>query len=139
MKFCENCNCSYGDEEAACKKCNKSLVSVESKEEATALSRKAHKADEKQYNIIQNAMCFVVLGSISLITGIIFIFLSFKKVRNKFAGLDFMSLQFYICIICLLVGIGLLSYGLFKAIKSYKARKQIKKTISDLNFLKTKE
>ena len=80
-------------------------------QEKSSLSRKAHSEDILQYNKEQNALCFVVFGVIALIVGVLFIFLSLKKRVNVITGIDYASLQFYVCVICLAGGLFCLVFG----------------------------
>lgn len=109
------------------------------KKEVSELSKKAHSDDIVEYNKEQNALCFVVFGGIALIIGVLFIFLSFKKKINTIVGIDYKSLQFYVCIIALAGGLFCLVYGLIKLFKALKKRKELKETINTLNLMKTKD
>ena len=95
-------------------------------------SQKLHQQSQAEYDKGQNALCFVVIGSILLITGIIFIFLANKRENNIMLGIDTGSLAFYICVICLaLGGVGLI-YGLVKFILATKHRRAILREINTL-------
>ena len=111
--------------------------SIES-EEISSYSQAAHKRDIAGYDLSQNALCFEVLGGISLIVGILFIFLSLKKRRNSIIGINFASLQFVICVLCLTLGIILLTIGTINLLKSQKIRKDAKKDIDYLASLNRK-
>lgn len=80
-----------------------------------------------------------MFGGIALIIGVLFIFLSFKKKINTIVGIDYKSLQFYVCIIALAGGLFCLVYGLIKLFKALKKRKELKETINTLNLMKTKD
>ncbi len=108
------------------------------KEDISTYSQAAHKRDIAGYDLSQNALCFEVLGGISLIVGILFIFLSLKKRRNTIIGINFASLQFVICVICLLAAIVLLTIGTINLVKSQKIRKAAKKDIAYLASLSRK-
>ncbi len=108
------------------------------KDEISKYSRQLHRIDNEEYNRSQNSLCFVVIGGIVLIIGIIFIFLSLLKRRNIIVGINFLSLQFFICVISLVVGSICLIYGIVKFIKTFKTRKQIHTKINILGNLKTK-
>lgn len=107
-------------------------------EEVSAYSQAAHKRDAQGYDISQNAMCFEVLGAISLIVGILFIFLSLQKRRNKIVGVNFASLAFVICVITLALGIGCIAYGTYRLIKASRIRKEAKRDIAFLAKLNQK-
>lgn len=103
--------------------------------EVSGFSQAAHRRDTEGYDLLQNALCFEVIGTIVLIIGILFIFLSLKKSRNKIVGVDFASLQFVICVCCLTAGIVLLTIGTIFVIKALKKRKNAKKDIAYLGTL----
>ncbi len=105
-----------------------------SAEDVSIYSQAAHKRDTKGYDLSQNALCFEVLGAISLIVGILFIFLSLQKRRNKIVGINFASLQFVICVLCLAAGVVLLTIGTVNLVRSQLMRKAAKK---DINYLAT--
>lgn len=107
-------------------------------EEVSLYSQAAHKRDTKGYDISQNAMCFEVLGAISLIVGILFIFLSLQKRRNKIVGINFSSLAFVICVITLALGVGCIGYGTYRLIKAGRIRKEAKRDIAFLANLNRK-
>ena len=96
--------------------------------EVSSFSQSAHRRDTEGYDLSQNAMCFEVIGGIVLAIGILFIFLSLKKCRNQIVGVDFASLQFVICAVCLIGGITALTIGtiwLVKALKKEGTPKEI--------------
>ncbi len=103
--------------------------------EVSSYSQAAHRRDTEGYDLLQNALCFEVIGAIVLIIGILFIFLSLKKSRNKIVGVDFASLQFVICVCCLAAGVTLLTIGTIFVFKALKKRKNAKKDIAYLGTL----
>ncbi len=116
-----------------------SVAPVENTEELTdeeirsKKSHDLHKESQRQYDIGQNAMCFVVLGALGVIIGIIFIFIALKRENNVIVGFDTGSLAFYIFIILLAVGGAALIYGLIRYFISYFTRKKV---IDEINHLK---
>lgn len=108
------------------------------KDEISSISRKLHKIDNEEYDITQNGLCFFVVGLIFLGIGILFIFLSLLKRVNVIIGINFLSLQFFICVISLLIAIACLTYGLTKFILAYNVRKKILRKINVLGNLKTR-
>ena len=96
-------------------------------------SQALHKESQKQYDRQQNALCFVVLGAIALIIGIVFIFLSFKREYNVLTGIDTGSIAFVICILMLSIGAISLAFGLTKF---FLALSKQKKIIQEINQLK---
>ena len=99
-------------------------------EELRQISRDDHQEDVRQYDKQQNALCLVMIGGIILICGILFILLSFKRVKNKMGGIDFTSLQFFVSIACFVGAAVLLSIGLVRFFKAHKIRKQLREEIN---------
>lgn len=106
--------------------------------EVSKYSQAAHRRDTEGYDLSQNALCFEVLGGITLIVGILFIFLSLKKRKNAIVGINFASLQFVICVLCIAAGLTLLTIGAVLLIKALKKRKSAKKDIAYLGTLARK-
>lgn len=109
-----------------------SLITTE--EELTEISIKAHKEDQEQYDITQNSLCFVVLGSIVFIVGLLFLFLSFKRKMNKLVGINFEGFQFYVFIVGVTIGLACLIYGLVRFFTAYEKRKALKTLINNINY-----
>lgn len=107
-----------------------------SDEELGALSEKDHHEDVKHYDVQQNSLAFVVLGSISLICGILFLILSFRRVMNKVKGIDTASLQFFVSIACFVLAVGLLSIGLTRFIIATVRRTRLKKEIAQVSIVR---
>ena len=101
-------------------------------DELSKLSQQKHQADVAEYDKQQNSLCKIVIGAILLIIGILFFVLSLKKSKNKFAGVDFTSLQFYVFVICTAIGVVLLVIGIVRMVKASKKRKLIKQDIVTL-------
>ncbi len=100
--------------------------------ERRALSQKLHKESQLLYDKGQNALCFVVIGSILEVIGVIFIFLANKRENNVMVGIDYTSLAFYIMVLAMAFGTGLLVYGLVKLILSMKKRRDVLRQINGL-------
>jgi uncharacterized membrane protein HdeD (DUF308 family) len=96
-------------------------------------SQKLHQESQRQYDREQNALCFVVLGTISLIIGILFIFLAYRRENNVMTHIDVNSLAFVICVIALAVGMASLIYGLIKFFRALHERKRILREINTLS------
>ncbi len=101
-------------------------------EEKRKVSKQLHKESQELYDKIQNALCFVVIGGIFFIIGVIFIFLSFKRENNVMTSIDVSSLAFYIMVIGLAVGTVLGGYGIIKVIVSTYKRDEVLKKINGL-------
>ncbi len=96
-------------------------------------SQRLHQESQAQYDKQQNALCFLVIGGILLIIGIIFIFLSNRRENNVFVGIDVHSFAFYIMVIGLsLGGLGVI-YG---SIRFILAKVKQNKIIRRINSLK---
>ena len=104
--------------------------------EIRAYSKVAHNRDILAYDKSQNALFFVVIGGIVLIIGILFIFLSLQKRRNKIVGINVASLQFFICVTCLAIGIATLTTGIILLIKALKLKKKANNEIAYISTLK---
>lgn len=102
-------------------------------EENRKKSQQLHKESQNQYDKEQNALCFVVLGGIAVIIGIVFIFLSYRRANNVLVGIDYGSIAFVICVLMLSVGGLALIYGLIKFFLAFFKRKKI---IYEINQLK---
>ena len=108
------------------------------KEEISSYSKILHQNNNKAFDKTQNALCFVVIGSILLIIGILFTFLSLEKDTGGYiVGIAYTTLPFYICVICLALGAFTFIYGLIKFFKSYKRKKSYQRLINILGNLKS--
>ena len=83
-----------------------------------------------------NGLCLVVLGGICLAVSVLFFILSFTRKMNKPAGIDVLSLQFWICIACAVGGVTLLTLGLVQVLTNLKYRIAYKKEIAAIAKLK---
>ena len=92
-------------------------------EKISYFSNILHKNDAKASEKIQSSLCYVVLGAIFAVIGIIFIFLSLRKRLNRIIGINFASVQFVVCVVCLILGAFLLTLGILKALNANKKRK----------------
>lgn len=108
-------------------------------DETRYYSKILHANDTKAYDKTQNGLCLIVLGSISLIVGILFIFLSMQRRMNVIIGINVASVQFVICIICLLIAVVLLSTGIPRFVGAHNRRKKYHTWIQKLGNAKKKE
>ena len=99
-------------------------------------SRKDHQSIVKTLDNQDNGLCLVVLGGICLAVSVLFFILSFTRKMNKPAGIDVLSLQFWICIACAVGGVTLLTLGLVQVFTNLKYRIAYKKEISAIAKLK---
>ena len=102
-------------------------------DELSELSNDDHRQDTKEYDKQQNALALVMLGGLALISGIIFLILSVRRVMNKTRGIDTSSLQFFVCIACFVIAAGLLAYGLFRFFRAHFKRKQLRNEITEIS------
>ena len=107
-----------------------------SDDELSLLSEKDHHLDVKQYDIQQNALALVMIGSLTLVAGVLFLILSFRRVMNRMRGIDFYSLQFFVCIACFIAAVTLLSIGLTRFIRAHMKRKQLKAEIMEVSVVR---
>lgn len=101
------------------------MTDEEKKKESHDLHQKS-KALLYQKN---TTLCGVMLGTLSLVIGVIFIPLSFQRVRNRFTGIDFTSLSFILCCVCLGVGAILLLGGTMMALRAEKKRRDVQRKL----------
>lgn len=97
------------------------------------LHQACHSEINKNNDIKNSALTFVVTGTLLLIVGCFLLFLSFKKdvigIRNFTPG----STEFVLSVLCLATSISFLTYGFIRLITSLKNLKFYKKTILDTN------
>ena len=94
------------------------------KEQVSHYSNVLHKNDAKAAEKISNSLCYVVIGAILLVVGFIFIFLSLQKYLNRIRGINFASIPFVLCVVCLVLGCAILLLGVYKVITAHNRRKQ---------------
>ena len=95
-------------------------------------SQRLHQESQHQYDNQQNALCFVVIGSILVVIGVIFIFLANKRENNVMIGIQTNTMAFYVMVIGRGLGGILLLFGLMKFIVSSVKRKKIIHAINEL-------
>lgn len=137
-RFCPVDHLVCLDGEEKCPICGGELVeqAPTTDDEIRAYSREAHNRDIAGYDKSQNALCFVVIGGILFVIGVLFVFLSLKKKFNKIVGIDPLSFQFAVCVICLAAGITCLTIGIISLIKALSKRKKAAQEIAYLTTLK---
>ncbi|MFA6829207.1 MAG: hypothetical protein WCR67_00645 [Bacilli bacterium] len=101
-------------------------------EEKREMSQKLHKQSQEQYDIQQNALCYVVIGGILMVIGVLFIFMAMKRENNILVGIDVTSIAFYIMVIALAGGVASMAYGLVRFFRARIARKAVLRQISSL-------
>lgn len=140
MRVCLHCGEIIQDEKVTvCPHCSSSdLKETITEDERRTLSKSLHKKDSEMYDREQNSLCFVVLGAISLIVSALFFILSFTRKRN-IRRFNPGSLQFVICVITLVLGLGLLGYGLYRLFNAMKIRSRCHRLINALPSFMEKE
>ena len=107
-------------------------------DQLSQISRDDHQEDTRQYDTQQNALCLVMIGAICAVCAILFFVLSFRRSKNKLVGIDPTSLQFFVCIGCVIAAAVLLSIGLVRFFKARKVRKDLEVEIMTVTNLKNK-
>ena len=133
-RYCACCHSLVWDDNATeCPHCHGALSDkVPSVEEISHYSREAHNHDIDGYNRKENALCFVVIGAIVFIIGLLFIFLSLKKKANAIVGVNFGSFAFVICVAGIAIGATLLTIGIVRLVKALRIRRQASEDIAYL-------
>lgn len=108
-------------------------VSMISEEEKVKLSHELHNESKALVTKKNQGLSFVALGAILFVISMVFIPLSFKKIRNKLQGMDVNSLAFYIFLITLICGIVLIICGIIISVRSDSKRRQVNAKISSIN------
>lgn len=130
-KWCASCHQISWGEVDSCSSCKESNLTDVTPEESELViySRVAHNNATAGYHKLQNGLCYVVLGSIISIIGVLFIFLSTEKKYNVNVGINPSKPQFTFSMIFLGVGGILLIIGAIittlAVIKRNKAKKDI--------------
>jgi hypothetical protein len=101
-------------------------------------SREAHNHDIAGYDLFNNAMCFIVIGGTALIIGVLFVFLSLIRRRNKIVGINPVSFQFFVAVAGLAVGLVLVVWGVINLVRAILKRKQAAIDIAYLATRRTK-
>lgn len=132
---CIYCGKSFEDAESKnCPHCNQNndVASLDT-DGIHKLHQACHSEINKNNDIKNSAMTFIVLGFLLLIVGGILLFLSFRKdvigIRVFTPGCT----EFVLSVICLGTCVGFLSYGTFRLIQSLKNLNFYKKTIKETN------
>jgi|GEM_PF-1302036 len=138
--FCEADHEVFFHGETQCPRCGKPLTSTPPSEEedVSAYSREAHNRDIDGYNRTQNALCYLVIGGIITIIGVLFVFLSLEKKYNKIVGINPGSFPFVIAMICLSVGVASLVLGTIFLIKAQRIRSHARQEIALLASYRSK-
>ena len=139
-RYCSRCHTLIWDEGAtACPNCKGGdFVSEIDEKEVRDYSREAHNHDIAGYDLFNNAMCFIVIGGTALIIGVLFVFLSLIRRRNKIVGINPVSFQFFVAVAGLAVGLVLVVWGVINLVRAILKRKQAAIDIAYLAARRTK-
>lgn len=97
-----------------CPRCGKLVRSNLDESDIKSLARAGHSEIHRGRNNISSGMCSLMIGAILAIIGLMFFALSFKATN---AGvLDTTCVEFYVFIVLLVIGIGLIIYGFINLI-----------------------
>lgn len=113
---------------------NSNFVNL-SEEDTHLLHRQLHKNINSCNDRKNSGLTFVVTGSILLIIGLVFLYLSFRyNVKHQKVFIP-ASVEFVSCVVCLVLALTFLAYGLFKL---FTAIKKKNKNIKILKLTKLK-
>lgn len=117
-RTCIYCGKSFDDENGLnCPHCNKdndlSHLTIKGVHE---VHQGAHNAINKYTDMKNSGLVFIVIGTILLIIGLLFLFLSFKFNPIRVREFRPASVEFATCIICLTFSIAGLSFGIYRLI-----------------------
>lgn len=94
-----------------CPRCGKIVKPNLTEGESKALARAAHSEIHRGRNNISSGMCSLMIGLILAIIGFMFFALSFKATNG--GVLDTSCVEFYVFIVLVVFGFGLIAYGAF--------------------------
>jgi hypothetical protein len=137
---CLYCGKRFDDQEGkltVCPHCHEDNVTVNlSDDQVHHLHQSCHYAIEKANDLKNNGLTFVVIGTILLIVGLLFLFLSFRfnsiRVRVFVPG----STEFVVCLICLALAAFSLPFGITRFLLGVQGIRRNKKTIQDTELKK---
>ena len=77
MRYCKECGKAIDDDLInICPSCGAEIKTNFESKDLKKLTQSAHKRERMGYDMSQNAYCFLVVGGILLIIGIVFLYLS---------------------------------------------------------------
>lgn len=95
------------------------------------LHRNCHAEINKNDNLKNGGLTFIVIGSILLIIGAVFLVLSFRYNVRKVRVFTPGSVEFVMCVIALTGAVTLLTWGTIRLVKALTNLKFFRKTIND--------
>lgn len=134
MYYCIKCGYESKKEFEKCKKCGEPFVSELNHDSARSLVQRLHANENKSHENVDAAMVFIVLGSIFLIIGLLFFFLSFKliDVNDVNKSLSFTCFEFYVSMAGLGGGGFLLIWGIVRLVINELKLSRLKDKIIDV-------
>jgi hypothetical protein len=101
------------------KKHDKTVKVMTDSDEKHLFNQSCHQNIKKAYDLKQNSLCFIVIASILLIVGAIFLLLSFKYNIIKERVFTPGSLEFVVSILCLAGGLFCMIFGIIRLIIAF--------------------
>lgn len=133
---CLYCEKTFDDQNGlVCPNCqNDNDIANPDQDKVHKLHQECHRKINRNSEIFDSSMTFVVIGTLLLIVGSVFLFLSFRKnnigIRNFTPG----STEFVISVLSLATGVSFLAYGITRVIIALRKLKKYRKIIQDTNF-----
>ncbi len=112
--YCIKCGKEVPEGVSPCPDCGEPIYHQLSELQIKELSLTAHRRENEGYDKQQNALCFLVIGIMLLIIGVIFFVLSFKITVGSASNartLKYTSFEFMVSVVGLAVGSFLTIFG----------------------------
>jgi hypothetical protein len=106
-----------------CKEVDHSEEAIKDNDERHHFNQACHQNMKKAYDLKQNSLCFIVIASILLVVGAIFLLLSFKYNVIKERVFTPGSLEFVVCVLCLGGGMFCMIFGIVRLVIAGKKNK----------------
>jgi len=131
-RYCIYCGKTLDNKTDICSSCKKSNSFVnKSEEEIHILHQCSHRSIQHNTDLRNNALCYIIIGFILLVVGSLFLLLSFKYNVIKQRVFSPLSLEFFVCIVCLVGSISCLIFGFLRFISALSHIKYYEKYIKD--------
>jgi hypothetical protein len=135
-KTCIYCGKTFDDQkDLTCPHCQKSNdVSHLTVKGVHEVHQNAHNSITKYTDVKNSGLVFIVIGTILLIIGGLFLFLSFKYNPIRVREFRPDSVEFVVSVICLTASLAGLVYGIYRLILSLIRLSFYKKVIRDIHL-----
>lgn len=135
-KTCIYCGKTFETEnDLTCPHCGKSNdLSQLTVKGVHEVHQNAHNSITKYTDNKNSGLVFIVIGTILLIVGSLFLVLSFKFNPIRIREFRPDSVEFTVCVVCLTASLGGLSYGLYRLISSLFKLRFYKKVIKEIHL-----